>query len=445
MLLKLLSVSKPVQVCLGHGQRLSGGVSDDGQGRVTIEASVSQADPITVEGASADIDPLMQQAAERAFAAFDPTNYVIYLRAKGRMDEAMTAAERNFALATTPLDVADALALWANSDSNRRRAIVRALLATQAFPKGWGGWFEAAMASRDLGHDEAALTYSLQMIQTRTGDQWRNHRAAQAGLRYGTRLRIDQWLADYGRLERDLAQAPSNDLLTPSARYLMRMSAPLGRHNCAEAERERGFAETLGQAPGAAAADARWRLAVCSNDWPAALQAAQDQSAADRGPSGLTNVHAPALQASLDQPRIALSLARIGRLADARALIAATPLDCYYCVRTRGAVAALAGQAGEADHWYAEAARQAPSLAFAHQEWGEARLARGDLDGAQAAFMEAARRAPRWADPDKGLGDVAARRSRWRDALAAYDKALGEAPAWAELKRARASAAAHVN
>ena len=94
-----------------------------------------------------------------------------------------------------------------------------------------------------------------------------------------------------------------------------------------------------------------------------------------------------------------------------------------------------------ADRWFAEAVRQAPSLPAAYAEWGEARLARGDLDGAIAKFSLAHERGPRFADPLKGWGDALGRQGRWSEAVRRYDQALADAPAWRDLIRAHAVAA----
>ncbi len=47
----------------------------------------------------------------------------------------------------------------------------------------------------------------------------------------------------------------------------------------------------------------------------------------------------------------------------------------------RAEIAAVKKDWTEADKWFAEAVRQAPSIPFAYSEWGAALLARGDADG----------------------------------------------------------------
>ena len=125
--------------------------------------------------------------------------------------------------------------------------------------------------------------------------------------------------------------------------------------------------------------------------------------------------------------------ARLGRLDEARALIARTPADCYLCVRMRGRIAALAGQPSEADRWFAEAVRQGPSLADADLEWAQVKLQRGDSSGARALAQQAARKAPRWADPLKLQGDLYLQAGDAKAAGRAYATASRLAPRWATL------------
>ena len=66
----------------------------------------------------------------------------------------------------------------------------------------------------------------------------------------------------------------------------------------------------------------------------------------------------------------ARALIQLGRVDEAAALIAQTPLDCYTCVRVRGLVEEARGRCTAAQRWYAEAARQGPRLAPAFADWG---------------------------------------------------------------------------
>jgi tetratricopeptide (TPR) repeat protein len=185
-----------------------------------------------------------------------------------------------------------------------------------------------------------------------------------------------------------------------------------------------------------------YQVDVARGDWSAALVDA-------RGVDALIEARKVAhpilglMLPTLVHPLEARALLRTGDLAGAAQLISTTPADCYVCVRVRAEIAEASHDRAGADRWYAEATRQAPQIPFAFDEWGEARLARGDAPGAAAEFQQANRLEPRFADALKDWGDALARLGRWNDARAKYDAALRLAPAWRELIRARAVAAQH--
>jgi tetratricopeptide (TPR) repeat protein len=181
-------------------------------------------------------------------------------------------------------------------------------------------------------------------------------------------------------------------------------------------------------------------IAAAKNDWPAALA---DARACDVW----LDAHTPTnkllgrLRPVWMQPLEALAMAKAGDVAGAETLISATPLDCYLCVRIRGRIAAIKRDWPSAERWFAEATRHAPSLPFAFSEWGEMRLAMGDIDGAVAKFEAAHHESPHFADALKGWGDALARQGQARTALAKYNEALEYAPNWKELKEAREAVA----
>jgi tetratricopeptide (TPR) repeat protein len=181
-------------------------------------------------------------------------------------------------------------------------------------------------------------------------------------------------------------------------------------------------------------------IAAASGDWPAAL--------ADARASGAwLETHTSAnrlfdhMRLVWIQPLEALAMARSGDVGGAETLVAATPLDCYLCVRVRGQISAIKRDWPAAERWYSEAARQAPSLPFAYSEWGEMRLMKGDFDGAIANFEAAHQKTPHFADALKGWGDALTHQGQAKEALAKYNEALEYAPNWKELKEARGAAA----
>ena len=150
----------------------------------------------------------------------------------------------------------------------------------------------------------------------------------------------------------------------------------------------------------------------------------------------ISEAKAPGPKALLPQwtrPWLAYANARLGNFAAAWAQIDQTPLDCYLCVRMRGNIAAAEKQWANADRWFTEAARQGPSLPFAYTDWGQALMARGDLDAAIAKFTLANEKGPHFADPLEMWGEALTRENRSDLALAKFEEADKYAPNWGRL------------
>jgi tetratricopeptide (TPR) repeat protein len=160
-------------------------------------------------------------------------------------------------------------------------------------------------------------------------------------------------------------------------------------------------------------------------------------AAARRASSGPLAQYYRAALPNFEWPLQAEALSILGRHAEAAALTAKTPLDCYTCVRVRGLVAQAAGDPRAAQRWFAEAARQGPRLAPAFADWGQLLAKHRRFASAEVKIKEAVRLAPNWADPLKTWGDSLAAQGKRAEALAKYDAALKLAPKWAELRQAR--------
>jgi tetratricopeptide (TPR) repeat protein len=129
-------------------------------------------------------------------------------------------------------------------------------------------------------------------------------------------------------------------------------------------------------------------------------------------------------------PLQALAMAKAGDAAGSRALIETTPADCYLCLRVRGQIAAQAHDWPAAERWFAEAARQAPSMPFAFADWGALRLARGDADGAIAVLKRAHENGPHFADALELMGEALMRKGDYRGAVDNFRSADEAAPHW---------------
>jgi tetratricopeptide (TPR) repeat protein len=111
-------------------------------------------------------------------------------------------------------------------------------------------------------------------------------------------------------------------------------------------------------------------------------------------------------------------------------LIGTTPVECYLCARVRAEVAAEKRDWRTAEDWFGEAARQGPSLPFAFAEWGQSRLARGDLDGAIAELKRAHETGPHFADPLELFGEALMRKGDFGAAIGTFREADRDAPRW---------------
>jgi tetratricopeptide (TPR) repeat protein len=133
------------------------------------------------------------------------------------------------------------------------------------------------------------------------------------------------------------------------------------------------------------------------------------------------------------RPWLALAKARTGDIANAQSLVATTKGDCYDCVKARGAIAALAGEAGRADYWFARAIHDAPSIPFAYNDWGRALLDRGQPEDAIAKFKLANQKGPHFADPLEGWGEALMAKNQSHLAVAKFAEAGKYAPNWGRL------------
>ena len=222
----------------------------------------------------------------------------------------------------------------------------------------------------------------------------------------------------------------------------IRMSAALLRHQPAPALAFVSTAEAAGGAEDAAAFTAVTRLeGELERGHEPALASALEQYRAARAKRDLSSPDRTfymAIAPTLSWPVEARALARLGRLDEAEALIARTPLDCYDCVRTRGLVAEARGDRRGAQLHYLAAAQLGPRLPAAFADWGRLLATAGRYGSAQVKLREAVRLAPNWADPLKSWGDLLAAQGKRAEARAKYDAALKLAPNWAALRDARA-------
>jgi tetratricopeptide (TPR) repeat protein len=434
---------------LGQETYVSGGLSRTPGGLELVVRS-SDGMAVTVQGPADRPADLMRTAAERVYEQTQPYRYAVYLQFRGQ--SLPTGPERQALL-------------------DRSRAIMTALLSSPSeIERLWGNNGLAARpdtSARDsvrlletgleIDAEHPVLLSSLLRIQSELGleeeaflgaqrtaalmSDPRNRAKISAVQQVSFMLRNKAVLADLRgdwlqALEIRTRAASKTSIQTVwvnIARDRVDTLTALHQPSAALALNDRllldGGLDTrrtanrpfyLPQAEAAASLD----------QWPQAL-AALEAFEAEVAPT--LPVRANAARMTFIWPRLAYARARTGDLAGAQALIAATPLDCYPCVRQRARIAELAGDRAAADRWSAEALRQGPSLPFAFAERGQMLMARGDVAGAIDFYEQAIERGPRWADPQKYWGDALMAQGDEAGAIRKYRAAADRAPQWGAL------------
>jgi len=446
--LDLLAASKFLRDRFGHPDRISGEVTRTATG-IAVTARFDDVPPTTFTGPEGDFDTLAGKAAEAVYRTSQPYRFAQFLAGQNRVAEAFSVIED---LATNGAqsergwaDIEWGMLDWAaNGDlENARNHCLQGLAHSGelSVPA------EICLIGVEVwsGHDEKALEYTRPVV---TNSRKRTPGTTEEFFESNKIISV-AWLetltGDISQSARDwtLAEAAPFYLLTDKLAPALAATAYAVNHDPDAAKVIVGSVQPHDDASflqldaiNAFYALPTYWIDAASADWPAALSDARVSDAwLETHASG--NKLFARMRSVWMQPLEAQAMARTGDLAGAESLIATTPFDCYLCVRVRGQISTIKRDWPAAERWYSEAARQAPSLPFAFSDWGEMRLAKGDIDGAIAKFEIAHQKTPRFANALKGWGDALARRGQTKTALAKYKEALKYAPNWKELQEAR--------
>lgn len=403
----------------GHKTEVSGEVFRTDAGlSLNVRASGVEAPASVVRGSDADVEALLNQAAEALYAQTQPYRYAMYLNAQDRNAEADAILSR-LVRSGDPMDQAwahIAIGLDARDRRNYAGAVQHFSASMREGPFGPGQSAMARMLRNNMGRDEEALKWSRIYVD------WESKHADTAPAARAQNL-IDHRrsiAASEGDFARALELSEESMRLPDYLGFVdiavsRKASALLALHRPAEAARVLASAK---------------EVSVTTIDLAGALK---DPVAIDKAIGAQI---ADSKTQSLDSPRAAHAaeaLMAVGRLDQASAVLASTRSDCHPCLLARARLADLKGDPVAADRWFAEAVRQGPSLPVSYERWAEARLARGQAQEALALFKSARARAPRWADPRKGEGDSLSALGQNGAALRAYAAAAERAPAWGAL------------
>jgi tetratricopeptide (TPR) repeat protein len=424
---------------LGEETRISGELTQGPDGQLAITTRAGAQSGGSHAGNEAELDALLSAAAEGIYRATQPYRFAVYSGRSGddrvsdlALEELARGADRN-----ERMWALNGLSVNRRGAGDPVRAIALARSALEIDPELVPAMANLATASLFAGHAEAALEWHRRaMAASRRASADRYDlgviRAGQLTWeQLGAELTRDHRLALAKVRERSETGGLSFDEQEQALEFA-RLLPMLHQYRQAINAARSGRGASIIERTHAAFAEshaALWR-ALEEGDGPAAATAgAQMNWAADR--LAASSPFQRQLRSTMYAPLVAVGLAAGRRSAEAGALVASTPLDCYDCVRARGLVAFYGGDRRAAERWLREAIRQGPSLPAAYLDL--ANVLPRDSDSALAQAIEANRRGPGWADPLKMWGDILARRGDFAGAERRYREAAERAPRWGQL------------
>jgi hypothetical protein len=411
---------------LGRNTRIQGEVYRTPQG-LAVTARAGALPTADQTGAETDLDALVQAAAEDIYDKTQPYSYGVYLLGKGDTADMQRAEAKFQDLIRTGspedsmwsyLGLADTqrqLGEFQSSVETYRAGVARYPHFALYYGGGAGGNDEKALANartrkemlRKYGRSylrPGGDSYEVLLVDSTeasllgdfaraadASDQAYDHYIAGGSVRLNAL--VDRAL-DHASLAAALARAP----------------APIGARQKVTATADEGMA--------------RLSHAFAMGDWAGGVSAYDALDTRQLNPGDRQTRTLPAARLA------AIAYAHLGQVAQAQALIATTPLDCYRCLDARGVIASAAGDWAGADRWFAEAERLAPSPPFAYADQAQSRLARGDVAGAITLLQTAYAKSPHYADALELWGEALAKRGDYAGAAAKYAEADRYAPQW---------------
>lgn len=421
---------------LGRRTTINGSIrqTDD---RLVLTVRVSGRPGETFTGVSDNLPELMRQAAETVMRQTQPLRYADFLSAAGRLDEARSVLVPMTSQGSAE-DRASAFASLGQVFQRSGDVVTGETIGRHAVrlnPADVNTQMFLAFSAYSLSHSQLdfdALTAAQRALRDRTAKS----RLSPAGRERAEPLiayALAEDQADFLKAAEMMArvEATYRGEASPTP-YLGSRPIALARARDVPASLEAMMRQQQAGADGLLMPVRRLQSeihqAAALDDWTSVRDLARPVF------DPAQSMRASEDRERLIRPLFALGLARTGDLTGARAAISTTPMDCDFCLRVRGTVEDLAGDAHASDRAFRAVTRRAPSLPFAFSEWGEAKLARGDVSGAVLLFRQAQAIGPRWADPVKHEADALSRQGEHRAALRRYAAAAKLAPRWSGLQ-----------
>lgn len=426
--------NRSLHAWLGHQTRITGEIWRTPTG-IAVTARTGRDTSPTFGGSEADLDKLMQRAAESVYRATQPYRYAVYLANANRLKEAESAYQDLIANGSTT-DRAWAYIGIANLYTNRTDFA----LALNTFRKAEALKPNFVLVYTNIGgienqlqHDELALEAVRKAVAIGEGPRdpdigesaWAigkaTNEAQLAGLLgdFQGQIESDAQIEALPEFTGQVENARQNDVVA----YAFLHDGGGVRQAYANLPPSSAPPVLFGRAAGRAFAD------MLLGHWSTMLanRPAFEAVLAKLGVQGKVAASRQFM------PIIVFAVALSGDRAAAHKLIDRTPADCVLCLRVRGSVDALEKNWGGAEYWFARAAHLAPSPPFVWTDWGRTLLAKGDFDGAIAKFALANRKGPHFADPLEMWGEALIAKNRSDLALAKFEEANKYAPNWGRL------------
>jgi tetratricopeptide (TPR) repeat protein len=421
---------------LGHETHITGEIYRTAAGIAVTARAGSDASP-TFTGGESEFGKLIAQAAESVYRSTQPYRYAVYLASHGRIAEAQPILQ-DLIETGTPEDRSWAyvgLSIQPEKEGDIERAAAMMRQAVDAEPDNVVAWSDLSNDEGDLQHEERSLAAGRQAAALIAGG---SDAALNPYFRpvLGPRINADTDLnvgddLDVLAQDRPLESAPDRHSWESAYANDAVACGALHDSGCVHAKMQYLMKLQGGRDPDYLAGRtiiANLAEVLLSHWGEASASSALMLSEIDK-----TGNAAPFLRARDGFPAAALIDAHLGDLRGAHALIDKTPTDCVPCLRFRGRIDAIEKNWRGADYWFARAVAAAPSIPFGYADWGEALLAKGDLEGAITKFKIANAKGPHFADPLEMWGEALIRQNRSDLALAKFAEAAKYAPNWGRL------------
>ena len=416
---------------LGHETHVTGELVHTPKG-LAITVRYDGEPGVTAAGSADDLDSLIAKSAENMFEAVKPLRFADYLAAHGHPDQTLAIVRREVNRGDSAHRAAAYLS-WAfadfwrgDNDGMRTHGVMAATLD----PGNPVAQYVIVAAANNVDHEEAiyARSSTFLALAGRAADGETDAHMAGA-MRQGVQAGVQEAQGDFPAALATCRPVSGGGGQGACNRLgFVGLHASLHEFDEAQLLVNIGSRDRPGEIPDFDGYFAKAQVDLMQGDIAGALARAREaESVTAKYPS-----------AALDRevfllPYEAEALARGGRIADARALIARTRTDCDVFARARGRIEMLARDWKGAESWFALVSARSIHVPFPDTDWGQMLLAKGDLDGAIARFAIAHAKGPHFADPLEMWGEALIAKNRSDLALAKFDEANRYAPHWGRL------------